>query len=40
MYNKQYKNPCYVGPCLHGMAHTQVVDGGDDLQIDSCKYIE
>jgi len=24
---------CYVGPCHHSMAHPQVPDGGDSLQI-------
>jgi hypothetical protein len=25
--------PCYVGPCHHGMAHPQIMVGGDSLQI-------
>jgi len=25
--------PCYVGPCHHGMARPSVADGGDGLQI-------
>jgi hypothetical protein len=26
-------NPCYVGPCHSSMVHSQVSDGGDDLQM-------
>jgi hypothetical protein len=26
-------DPCYVGPCHHGMARPQVAGGGDGLQI-------
>ena len=30
-----------VGPCHHGMAHPQVVDGGTASDMDgSCEYIE
>jgi hypothetical protein len=26
-------SPCYVGPCHHGMARPQVVDGGNGLKM-------
>jgi hypothetical protein len=26
-------SPCYVSPCLHGLVHPWVADGGERLQI-------
>jgi len=28
-----YSNPCYVGPCHHGMSRPRVADEEDGLQI-------
>jgi len=41
-FHSQYEwNPCYGGPCQHGMARPQVADGGTASNMEgSCAYNE